>query len=715
MKKLLFAILFLSLLWPREAPGQQTAVGYYVQNDCDTINFRRDNAVICIQIAASADRPVGEYRWTGTGWIKSDGAYVQASQPSTCHEGETWWDTTNNVMMNCSAPNTWSAATAGSAGHQILINGVPQVAAPTLNFQGAFVAPGGGPPGTNVLIGPSLLDEAAAITLRGTWKFTGAGITLTDSGTENVITVPGGSTDVAADYAWTGLNSYLDGKFSIMNSADPTKIMKWDLSNITAKAVRTYQLPDATTKLWGASDFAMPISSLTFAVPAQFSITGSPAVTNSSTLTLGWNNQNANTALRGPQTGAAAAPTFRTAVKADMAPLVVFTDQSNVYSGGDQDCGACASETMPKATGANPTQDARYAFDLTARRFKVGDNGTARAVAWLSEIQPLNSNLTVFSGLTGAANGIAMWTAPGAMSVSIIPDCVNAGGNVLHKSGVIWTCDQSASGLSGGVPGQVLQANSANTFGSTAQLKINGAVVEMPGGSTTGDCSVDCVTHNTAAWATHGAWTLTWPYVGGAATVAVTTGAKVNGNAAIFGANGQIVDSGAPPGIGTVTLAGAQALDNKTIIDSLAGGTNTIKTLKAVQLQPFDPSENTATTVATDNRGWFRVPAALNTHKVIGVEANVSTPGTTGVITVQVVRCAATGSGNPCSGVVDNILSTAMTIDSGENSTSTAATPAVVDATKNTLSTGQMLAVVVTGIHTTPAKGLLVNLDIQNP
>lgn len=73
-----------------------------------------------------------------------------------------------------------------------------------------------------------------------------------------------------------------------------------------------------------------------------FNVTGSP-VTTTGTLTLNLNTQAANTALWGPTTGAAATPTFRTMVPADIpAATVAFSHwQSN----------SCATGNIPKWNG----------------------------------------------------------------------------------------------------------------------------------------------------------------------------------------------------------------------------------------------------------------------------------------------------------------------------------------------------------------------------
>jgi len=63
------------------------------------------------------------------------------------------------------------------------------------------------------------------------------------------------------------------------------------------------------------------VTSVALTAPTQFAVTGSP-VTSAGTLAIAWNTQTANTVLAGPTAGAAAAPTYRALVAADISGLV---------------------------------------------------------------------------------------------------------------------------------------------------------------------------------------------------------------------------------------------------------------------------------------------------------------------------------------------------------------------------------------------------------
>lgn len=88
-----------------------------------------------------------------------------------------------------------------------------------------------------------------------------------------------------------------------------------------------------------------------------------------------------------------------------------------------------------------------------------------------------------------------------------------------------------------------------------------------------------------------------------------------------------------------------------------------------------------------------------------GVAAVVYTAGTTGTLDVQIRNHTDT----------TDMLSTKITIDSGEVDTLTAATPAVIDTTKDDVVTGDVIAIDIDTIHTTPAKGLVVQLKFELP
>lgn len=108
-----------------------------------------------------------------------------------------------------------------------------------------------------------------------------------------------------------------------------------------------------------------------------------------------------------------------------------------------------------------------------------------------------------------------------------------------------------------------------------------------------------------------------------------------------------------------------------------------------------------------DGQAWFVVPACLNGMNLVGVVATVATAGTTGTADFQLRRVR--------SGSAVDMLSTKITIDSTETSTTTAATPAVINTSNDDVATGDIIYLDVDAVQTTKAKGGAVGLEFRLP
>ena len=135
---------------------------------------------------------------------------------------------------------------------------------------------------------------------------------------------------------------------------------------------------------------------------------------------------------------------------------------------------------------------------------------------------------------------------------------------------------------------------------------------------------------------------------------------------------------------------------------------------KTVEVFPFDFTTDVTT---GEGKFYFRVPTTIDGYSLSGVQVNVITAGTTNATTVGIDRCAATTSGNVCSGTVTDMLATGFSVDSGENSSSDAATPGALSATPANLvvTAGQVIRVNVDAASTTAPKGLIVAMDFTAP
>jgi len=184
------------------------------------------------------------------------------------------------------------------------------------------------------------------------------------------------------------------------------------------------------------------VTSVGLSMPGIFSVSGSP-VTTSGTLTASLNTQTANQVFAGPATGAAAAPTFRSLVAADIPSLATnyIQNQTTVQTanynisgngtiGGSLILPSFTSGSVPFMNGTTVAQsNADFFWDNTNKRLGIGVNapnnkleiagtvaatglsglrlkdlGTATPQASGSKVLSVNNNGDVFVMANAAAN-----------------------------------------------------------------------------------------------------------------------------------------------------------------------------------------------------------------------------------------------------------------------------------------------------------------------
>lgn len=133
--------------------------------------------------------------------------------------------------------------------------------------------------------------------------------------------------------------------------------------------------------------------------------------------------------------------------------------------------------------------------------------------------------------------------------------------------------------------------------------------------------------------------------------------------------------------------------------DALAGSDLMIK---YVQVVCFDYTTDTAT---GDGKGYFHIPAGLGGMNLVEVHAEVITAGTTGTTDIQIHNVTQAA----------DMLTTKITIDSGETGSDTAATAAVIDTANDDVATNDLIRIDVDAVSTTAAQGLIVTLGFQLP
>ena len=133
--------------------------------------------------------------------------------------------------------------------------------------------------------------------------------------------------------------------------------------------------------------------------------------------------------------------------------------------------------------------------------------------------------------------------------------------------------------------------------------------------------------------------------------------------------------------------------------DSLAGSYAGTKVVEAIVV------DYTTDTATGDGKFYFTVPSTLNGMNLVAVHARVITAGTTGTTDIQIANVTQAA----------DMLTTKITIDSGETGSDTAATPPVIDTGNDDVATNDLIRIDVDAVSTTKAKGLIVRMEFQLP
>jgi len=102
---------------------------------------------------------------------------------------------------------------------------------------------------------------------------------------------------------------------------------------------------------------------------------------------------------------------------------------------------------------------------------------------------------------------------------------------------------------------------------------------------------------------------------------------------------------------------------------------------------------------------YFTIGPVLVGMNLIAVHAMNVTAGVTGTMDIQVHNVTTAA----------DMLSTPITIDSGELGSDTADVPAVIDTAEDDVAENDLLRIDVDAVHTTAAKGLIVRLTFAMP
>ena len=156
---------------------------------------------------------------------------------------------------------------------------------------------------------------------------------------------------------------------------------------------------------------------------------------------------------------------------------------------------------------------------------------------------------------------------------------------------------------------------------------------------------------------------------------------------------------------GVVELATVAELDTGTdtgraVTPDVLAGSNFGE--RIVELLAVDFTVDTA---VADGLAYFHVPSSMAGMNLVEVHAEVFTAGTTNTTDIQIA--------NVTQGA--DMLSTVITIDSGETGSDTAAAAAAIDTGEDDLTVNDMIRIDIDAVSSTEAKGLLVTLVFRFP
>lgn len=157
--------------------------------------------------------------------------------------------------------------------------------------------------------------------------------------------------------------------------------------------------------------------------------------------------------------------------------------------------------------------------------------------------------------------------------------------------------------------------------------------------------------------------------------------------------------------VGVVELATLAELETGTdtgraVVPDILAGSNFGE--RVVQVVAFDFTTDTAT---GNGAYYFHVPSTITGMNLVEVHAEVITAGTTNTTDIQIA--------NVTQGA--DMLSTVITVDSGETGSDTAATAAVINTSEDDVTTNDILRIDVDAVSSTEAKGLIITMTFRLP
>lgn len=441
------------------------------------------------------------------------------------------------------------------------------------------------------------------------------------------------------------------------------------LSNLTGNGFVKTSGGDGTLSVDTNTYLTTAVTSVALALPTSiFDVSGSP-VTTTGTLTATLDNQNANTVFAGPTNGAAAAPTFRSLVVADVPTLNQNTT------------GSAATLTTPRAIYGNNFDGSAALTQIIASTYGGTGNG-----------------FTKFSGPTTAERTFTLPDSDATLLYSGGPLGTPSSGTLTNATGL-----PISSGVSG------LGANVATFLGTPSSANLINAVTDETGtGAAVFGTSPTIVTPTIAKLAnltsngfvktSGGDGTLSVDTTSYIAQSLLTTSGDIisrDGTGPIrvaLGASGStLVSNGSTPAWGQLNLASAQAVTGTLPLTNGGTGAATFTSggviygngTSALQVTAAPPDTGKVLGASGSVPAWRNFSGTstkTGTYTVVAADANkvIKCDASGGAFTVDLTAAATLGDGFIVTIVktnADTATSTnAVTIDANASETINGAT-----------------------------------------
>lgn len=147
----------------------------------------------------------------------------------------------------------------------------------------------------------------------------------------------------------------------------------------------------------------------------------------------GTSNVTANYVFAGPTTGAAATPTFRPLVGADIPNL------SNITITGTFNASGVSTFTLPKSAGATAAASGTIAYDTTLNQLHAGINSTDRILPYTSTAVPTPGTYAVWGAnrlLSATSSPMGMGVTEADLQSGTLQFCASVTGNDTYTCGL---------------------------------------------------------------------------------------------------------------------------------------------------------------------------------------------------------------------------------------------------------------------------------------